>query len=130
MADADEISDRCLVEQVRADERVIWVARERKQMPVADPAKDLGLVMPDATLNRLSQLNLALFLMALNRHVGPEEKGLGLVRRHGVAAPGHARHCQVGAGLPVAAASHERDGGDATSRQVARERLTPGTRRL
>src|SRR2546425_59577 len=34
---ADEISDRRLVEQVRDDERVIWVARERKQMPVHSP---------------------------------------------------------------------------------------------
>jgi DNA integrity scanning protein DisA with diadenylate cyclase activity len=75
---ADEISDRGLVEQVRDDERVIWVARERKQMPVADPAKDVVLAMPDAALNRLSQLNLALFLTALNRHLGPEEKVLGL----------------------------------------------------
>lgn len=75
---ADEISDRGLVEQVRDDERVIWVARERKQMPVSDPAKDVVLAMPDAALNRLSQLNLALFLTALNRHLGPEEKVLGL----------------------------------------------------
>jgi len=62
---------------VQADERVIWVARERKQMPVSDPAKDVGLAMPDAVLNRVSQLNLALFLTALNRHLGPEEKVLG-----------------------------------------------------
>jgi diadenylate cyclase len=75
---ADEISDRGLVEQLRDDERVIWVARERKQMPVSDPAKDVVLAMPDAALNRLSQLNLALFLTALNRHLGPEEKVLGL----------------------------------------------------
>ena len=47
-------------------------------MPVSDPAKDVVLAMPDAALNRLSQLNLALFLTALNRHLGPEEKVLGL----------------------------------------------------
>jgi diadenylate cyclase len=75
---ADEISDRGLVEQLRDDERVIWVARERKQMPVSDPAKDVVLAMPDAALNRLSQLNLALFLTALNRHLDPEEKVVGL----------------------------------------------------
>ena len=69
---------QALVEQVRDDERVIWVARERKQMPVSDPAKDVVLAMPDAVLNRLSQLNLALFLAALNRHLGPEEKVPGL----------------------------------------------------
>ena len=56
---ADEISDRSLVEQLRDDERVIWIARERKQIPVSDPAKDVVLAMPDAALNRLSQLNLA-----------------------------------------------------------------------
>ena len=62
----------------RDDERVIWVARARKQIPVSDPAKDVVLAMPDAALNRLSQLNLALFLTALNRHLAPEEKVLGL----------------------------------------------------
>jgi len=75
---ADEISDRRLVEQVRDDERVIWVARVQTQIPVSDPAKDIVLAMPDAALNRLSQLNLALFLTALNRHLGPEEQVLGL----------------------------------------------------
>ena len=75
---ADEISDMRLIEQLRDDERVIWVARERKQIPVSDPARDVVLAMPDAALNRLSQLNLALFLAALNRHLGPEEKVLGL----------------------------------------------------
>jgi diadenylate cyclase len=75
---ADEISDRSLVEQVRDDERVIWVARERKHIPVSAPAKDVVLAMPDAALNRLSQRNLALFLTALNRHLGPEAQVLGL----------------------------------------------------
>src|SRR2546430_12262043 len=75
---ADEISGRRLVEQVRDDERVIWVARERKQIPGFDPAKGGVLALPDAVLNRLSQLNLALFLAALNRHLVPEEKVLGL----------------------------------------------------
>ena len=75
---ADEISDRRLVEQLRDDERVIWVVRERKQMPSSDPARDVVLAMPDAPLNRHSQLNLALFLTALNRHLGPEEQVLGL----------------------------------------------------
>jgi hypothetical protein len=123
---ADEISDRGLVEQVRDDERVIWVVRERKQMPIADPAKDIVLAMPDATLNRLSQLNLALFLTALNRHLAPEEKVLGLSGVTGIAAPGYACYCEAGAGLPVAAASHERDGGDTASCQVAGDRLTLG----
>jgi diadenylate cyclase len=75
---ADEISDTRLIETLRADERVIWVARTRKQMPISDPSKDIVLAMPDAMLNRLSQLNLALFLAALNRHLGPDEKVLGL----------------------------------------------------
>jgi diadenylate cyclase len=75
---ADEISDMCLVETLRDDERIIWVARERKQVPVSDPSKDIVLAMPDAILNRLSQLNLALFLAALNRHLGPDERVLGL----------------------------------------------------
>jgi hypothetical protein len=75
---ADEISDRRLVETLRDDERIIWVARERKQIPVSDPSKDVVLAMPDAILNRLSQLNLALFLAALNRHIGLDEKVLGL----------------------------------------------------
>jgi DNA integrity scanning protein DisA with diadenylate cyclase activity len=75
---ADEISDTRLVEQLRDDERVIWVARDRKQMPIADPTKDVVLPMPDVFLNRLHQFHLALFLATLNRHLRPEEKVLGL----------------------------------------------------
>jgi hypothetical protein len=75
---ADEISDRRLIETLRDDERIIWVARERKQIPVSDPSKDIVLAMPDAALNRFSQLNLALFLAVLNRHLGPDERVLGL----------------------------------------------------
>lgn len=74
----DEISDVRLVEKLRGDERVIWIARDRKQIPISDPSRDVVLVMPDAALNRLSQLNLALFLAALNRHFGLEERVLGL----------------------------------------------------
>jgi DNA integrity scanning protein DisA with diadenylate cyclase activity len=75
---ADEISDMRLVEELRDDERVIWIARDRKQIPVSNLSKDVVLVMPDAALNRLSQLSLALFLAALNRHFGLEERVLGL----------------------------------------------------
>ena len=75
---ADEIGDMSLVKELRNDERVIWIARDPKQIPVSDPATDVVLVMPDATLNRLSLLNLALFLAALNRHFGLEERVLGL----------------------------------------------------
>jgi len=75
---ADEISDMRLVEALRDDERVIWVARERKLIPISEPSKDIVLAMPEAALNRLSQLNLALFLAVLNRHLGPDERVLGL----------------------------------------------------
>jgi DNA integrity scanning protein DisA with diadenylate cyclase activity len=75
---ADEIRDLRLVEKLRAGERVIWVARERKRIPVSDPRKDVVIVMPDAALNRLGQLTLALFLAALNGHLEPEERVLGL----------------------------------------------------
>ena len=75
---ADEISDMRMVKKLRGDERVIWIARDQKQIPVSDPSKDIVLVMPDAALNRLSQLNLALFLAALNRHFGFDERVLGL----------------------------------------------------
>ena len=75
---AYEISDMRLVEILRDDERIIWVARDRKQIPVSDPSKDIVMAMPDVILNRLSQLNLALFLAALNRHVGSDERVLGL----------------------------------------------------
>jgi DNA integrity scanning protein DisA with diadenylate cyclase activity len=75
---ADEISDVRLVDKLRDEERVIWVARERKQIPVSDPSKDVVVAMPDAALNRLGQLNLALFLAALNGHLEPEERVLGL----------------------------------------------------
>lgn len=75
---ADEISDQRLVETLRDDERIIWIARDRKQIPVSNSSMDVVLALPDAVLNRLSQLNLALFLSALNRHIGPDEKVLGL----------------------------------------------------
>ena len=75
---ADEISDMRLIEQLRDDERVIWVARDRKQMPIADPSKDVVLPMPDVALNRLHQFHLALLLATLNRHLGLHEKVLGL----------------------------------------------------
>lgn len=75
---ADEISDMRLVDKLRGEERVIWVAGERKQIPVSDPSKDVVVAMPDAALNRLGQLNLALFLAVLNGHLEPEERVLGL----------------------------------------------------
>ena len=75
---ADEISDMRLIAQLRDDERVIWVARDRTQMPIADPVQDVVLPMPDVTLNRLHQFHLAVFLATLNRHLGPHEKVLGL----------------------------------------------------
>jgi hypothetical protein len=56
--DEAEISDRGLVEQLRDDERVIWVARERKQMPVSDPAKDVVLAMPDAALGSVLKVEM------------------------------------------------------------------------
>lgn len=75
---ADEISDQRLVDTLRRDERVIWVVRHRKRIPVSDPSKDVVLEMPPASLNRLSQINFALFLSALNRHLDPDERVLGL----------------------------------------------------
>lgn len=47
---ADEVSDMRLVDKLRDEERVIWVARERKQIPVSDPSKDVVVTMPDAAL--------------------------------------------------------------------------------
>jgi DNA integrity scanning protein DisA with diadenylate cyclase activity len=78
LVQAGEISDVRLVKGLRSDERVIWIARDRTQIPQFDRSKDIVLDMPDAALNRLSQLNLALFLAALNRHFGLEERVLGL----------------------------------------------------
>jgi diadenylate cyclase len=75
---ADEISDMRLVAQLRDDERVIWVTRDRTQMPIAEPSKDVVLPMPEVALNRLHQFHLAVFLATLNRHLGPHEKVLGL----------------------------------------------------
>jgi hypothetical protein len=75
---ADEISDMRLVEALRDDERIMWVARGRELMPISEPSKDIVLAMPEAALNRLSQLKLALFLAVLNRHLGPDERVLGL----------------------------------------------------
>lgn len=78
LVQADEISDRLLVEKLRGTERVIWIARDRNDIPASDPSKDLVMLMRDASLNRLSQLNLALFLTALNGLVSSDERVLGL----------------------------------------------------
>lgn len=75
---ADEISDMRLVEALRDDERIIWVTREPKRLAASDLVRDIVLAMPDAALNRLSQLNLALFLAVLNRHLELDERVLGL----------------------------------------------------
>ena len=75
---ADELRDIRLVERLRQDERLIWVVQERKKIPGADPSKDVVLPIPAAALSRTSQLNLALFLAALNRHVRLDETVLGL----------------------------------------------------
>ena len=45
MVQADEISDMHLVERLRNDERIIWVAHERKQVSVFDLSKDVVLAM-------------------------------------------------------------------------------------
>lgn len=78
LVQSDEITDRHLVENLRQAERVIWIARDRNDIPASDPSKDVVLVMRDASLNRLSQLNLALFLAALNGLVRSDERVLGL----------------------------------------------------
>jgi len=75
---AGEIDDVLLVKGLRVDERVIWIARDAEQIPHFDRTRDVVLDMPDVALNRLSQLNLALFLAALNRQFGLEERVLGL----------------------------------------------------
>jgi diadenylate cyclase len=43
-----------------------------------DPSKDILLRVPHAALNRFGQINIALFLAALNGLVGPEERVLAL----------------------------------------------------
>ena len=78
LVQADQLANVRLIEGLRKTERVIWIARNRTEVPISDPARDVILVMPDAALNRLSQLNLSLFLAALNRLVGPDERVLGL----------------------------------------------------
>ena len=78
LVQADEVGDVRLIEGLRESERVIWIARDRADVPISDPEKDIILVVPDAALNRLGQLNLALFLAALNRLVRPDERVLGL----------------------------------------------------
>jgi hypothetical protein len=100
LVQADEITDRLLVENLRDTERVIWITRDRNDIPACDPSKDVVMLMRDASLNRLSQLNLALFLTALNGLVSSEERILGLSGVTGsqrldtlvIAKPGLQRH--------------------------------------
>ena len=78
LVQADEITDQLLVANLRTTERVIWIARDRDDIPTTDPSKDSVMLMRDGSLNRLSQLNLALFLTALNGLVSLDERVLGL----------------------------------------------------
>src|SRR5687768_7228590 len=78
LVQADEITDGLLVQNLRDTERVIWIARDSNDIPGFDSSKDVVMLMRDASLNRLSQLNLALFLTALNGLVSSHERVLGL----------------------------------------------------
>ena len=78
LVQGDEIADVELLQGLRDGERIIWVTRDQHEKPAFEPSTDIVLRVPEAALNRLSQLNIALFLAALNRLVSPEENVLGL----------------------------------------------------
>jgi diadenylate cyclase len=72
----DEIGDVEALEGLRNSERIIWATRNLCEKPGFDPSKDIVLRVPDAALNRLGQINIALFLAALNGLINPEERVL------------------------------------------------------
>ncbi len=106
---ADEISDMRLVKKLRNDERVIWIARDQKQIPVSDLFKDVVPVMPGhaqaarsihnpeflETLREYSALDGAFVIdrrgfvdsagTYLNAPIGPAELSAGLGSRHAAA---------------------------------------------
>jgi hypothetical protein len=81
----DEVFDLGLVAEVRKDERIIWVTRGGRHRPGFQPSKDTVLRVPNAALNRLGQINIALFFAVLNGLVAPSERILAL---SGVAGSG------------------------------------------
>src|SRR5687768_12559319 len=44
LVQADEITDRLLVANLRTTERVIWIARDSNDIPVSDPTKDVVML--------------------------------------------------------------------------------------
>ena len=73
LVQADELSDIRLVEKLREQERILWVTRSPDPIPGMDRDKDITVEIPDADLNRMSQLRLALFLSVLNGHLTLDE---------------------------------------------------------
>lgn len=78
LVSADQIGNGNLIEDLREQERIIWFAQDKEQVYAPLSAKDAVLTMPSASLTRLSQLNFALFLSALNKLVKIDERVLGL----------------------------------------------------
>lgn len=78
LVQADELRDVHLVERLRESERIMWVTRDSDSIPGLDRRGDIVIQIPDAALTRMSQLNLALFLSALNQKVELDETTLCL----------------------------------------------------
>jgi hypothetical protein len=73
----DEVADMGVLEGLRNSERIIWATRDGHERLSFDPSRDI-LRVPDAALNRLGQINIALFLAALNELVRPDQRVLAL----------------------------------------------------
>lgn len=78
MVQEDEIGDKRIVENVRLNERVIWIRSGSDVSSGSDLVGDIALTLPESGVTRLGQINLGLFLVSLNRLVGPDERVLGI----------------------------------------------------
>lgn len=73
LVQADEIRDVRLVEVSREKERIIWITRDPGTNLTAGRPGDVVVPIPDAPLNRTSQLGIGLFLAVLNGHLRLDE---------------------------------------------------------
>ena len=71
---ADQLLDRKTVDTHRQEESIVWLTRE-KTSPASwkpDP-RDHQIVLPDAEVDRMDQIDMGLLLAVLNGHIGKDE---------------------------------------------------------
>ena len=69
---ADELRSDARFEEYRTTERVIWLVREPEESFPERP-RDVTLVIPEARVTRMSQINIGLFAATLKGYIGLNE---------------------------------------------------------